>query len=193
MRGSSLFIEINRFLLTPLSADYRQADMTTQPRVAEWVALVLKSAVMGPLYAIGSVFVLLGRFNEGVTKLFRAKERARRREIECNPLFNYGAESSLRNTFSSDSFSHYFQKLDGDFYTKVLEHQILDGIVEFLDEHNIDTSEIRERRTTILNSGVIVQGGDVKAESLAVGAGATAVKTQTAAPKKHAAAKGAAA
>jgi hypothetical protein len=52
--------------------------------------------------------------------------------------------------------------------------------VTFLDEHDIDTSEIRERRALILNSGIIVQGGDVTAESLAVGAGATAVKTQPA-------------
>jgi hypothetical protein len=64
----------------------------------------------------------------------------------------------------------------------MLEHAILDGIITFLDEHQIDTSGLRERQTMILNSGIIVQGGDVKAESLAVGAGAQAVKTQ-AAPK----------
>jgi len=52
-------------------------------------------------------------------------------------------------------------------------------LVEFLDDHNIDTSDLKERQTTILNSGVIVQGGDVNAESLAVGPGAEAIKNVT--------------
>ena len=43
--------------------------------------------------------------------------------------------------------------------------------------HGIETSDLKERQTTILNSGVIVQGGDVNAESLAVGSGSQAVKT----------------
>jgi len=158
----------------------------SQPRV-----LVKFSNLTGPAYAIFSLLFLLSRLNEGLMDLFDSKGRQRRREIESNPLYNYGAQSSLRYAFSSDSFLHYFQKLDGEFYTKVLEHQVLDGIIDFLDMHNIDTSEIRERRTTILNSGVIVQGGDIKAESLAVGSGAMAVKSQTASTRQKAKEKGA--
>ncbi len=189
LRGSTLFVEINRFLLTPLLPKYREADRLAPPSMAGHVAHLVKSLVVGPFYAIGSVILVLARFSEGLAKLFGTRERERRRMIACNPQYNYGAQSSLRYGLGSDSFSHYFQKLDGDFYTKVLEHQILDGIVDFLDEHNIDTSEIRERRTTILNSGVIVQGGDVKAESLAVGSGATAMKSQAGPRKKRAAAR----
>jgi hypothetical protein len=62
------------------------------------------------------------------------------------------------------------------YYTKVLERVILSSIITFLDAHHIDTSDLRERQTMILNSGIIVQGGDVKAESLAVGVGAQAFK-----------------
>ena len=188
LRGSSLFVEINRFLLTPLFSKYRSADSIAKPRFAARAGEFITAFIVGPLYAVASPFLIPGRLNEGLEHLFDTKNRKRRREIEDNPLFNYGASASLRYTFSSDSFSHYFQKLDGDFYTKVLEHQILDAIVDFLDDHNIDTSEIRERRTTILNSGVIVQGGDVKAESLAVGSGATAVKSAST-PKKGRAGK----
>ena len=193
LRGSSLFVEINRFLLTPLSAEYHAADSLAQPSFAEFFTRFIKSVIIGPLFACFAALLLFAKFNEFLEHLFNTKNRRRRKEIECNPLYNYGAQASLRQMLSSGYFSHYFQKLDGDFYTKVLEHQILDSVVDFLDEHNINTSEIRERRTTILNSGVIVQGGDVRAESLAVGAGATAVKSQSSAPKRRPAVKGAAA
>jgi len=193
LRGNSLFVEINRFLLAPLSTECRAVDKLVRPRWKDHIAQLVKSVIAGPLYLIGSVFLVLAKLYEAVETLFDAKNRRRRQEIEANPLYNYGAQTSLRQMFTGDSFSHYFQKLDGDFYSKVLEHQILDAVVDFLDERNIDTSEIRERRTTILNNGVIVQGGDVKAESLAVGAGATAMKSEGSHSRKKTTAKGAAA
>jgi hypothetical protein len=135
------------------------------------------SLVTGPIYGVVAPLLLLGRFQEGLTDLFGTKERHRRRDIEEHPQFDYGAGQGFRSAFSSDRFDHYFQKADGDFYTKVLERVILSSIITFLDAHQIDTYDVRERQTMILNSGIIVQGGDVKAESLAVGAGAQAFKT----------------
>jgi len=116
-----------------------------------------------------------------VTRILREKfgigeEGNRRKAIEKNPLFNYGAVTSLRQALSSGDYGHYFQKMDGDLYNKLFEHEVLDSLVEFLDAHGIDTSDLKERQNTILNNGVIVHGGDVKAESLAVGAGSHAVK-----------------
>jgi hypothetical protein len=64
-------------------------------------------------------------------------------------------------------------------YIKILERTILDAIIEFLDEHNIETSDIKQRQTTILNSGVIVHGGNVTAETLAVGEGSKATTWRT--------------
>jgi hypothetical protein len=63
--------------------------------------------------------------------------------------------------------------LDKEMYVKVFEKQLLFAVKGFLDAHNIDTSDIQERQTTILNSGVIVQGGEINAEALAVGTGAS--------------------
>ncbi len=56
---------------------------------------------------------------------------------------------------------------------------MLEELVAFLDDQGIDTSDLRERSTTILNSGILVQGGDVRADSLAVGANAQATTTKT--------------
>ena len=176
LRGNSLFVELKRYLLTPISENYREVDKIPHLSFRSLGALILSSIIAGPFLALFSPVVLLLKVYKGIQKISDTEGRERRKEISDNPLFDYGADTSIRQKFSSDKFTHYFQKIDGDFYIKTLEREILDEIVCFLDDHNVDTSDIKERQTTILNSGIIVQGGDVKAESLAVGAGAQASK-----------------
>ncbi|MBS1853720.1 MAG: twin-arginine translocase TatA/TatE family subunit [Acidobacteria bacterium] len=173
-RGHSLFVEIKRFLLTPLADGYRKVDSLGDADARGVLALLVASPIAGIFYPIYSAIMLTARFSEWLNRLFDSEGRRRRRMIRNSPLYNYGTQSTLRQQLSSDSFVHYFQKLDGDFYSKMLERAILDEIVAFLEDHHIDTSDIRERQNVILNSGIIVQGGDVKAESLAVGTGAQA-------------------
>lgn len=75
-----------------------------------------------------------------------------------------------------NAYRRYFQKLDKEMHLKILERQILDTIVRFLDARNIDTSDLKERQTTILNNGLVVSGsGSIQAESLAVGPQAQAL------------------
>jgi hypothetical protein len=178
LRGDNLFVEIRRFLLTPIADKYRSVDKYLPPRFTDIVTLLFESAVIGPVACVVSPVIMYVKLLEGVAKLFDSKGRARRKLISRNPQYDYGTPTSARQMFSTDRFLHYFQKVDGDFYIKVLEHAILDEIVTFLDERNIDTSEIKDRQTTILNSGIIVQGGDVKAASLAVGSGAQSQNVQ---------------
>ena len=92
--------------------------------------------------------------------------------------FNYGSRSSLREDVSSSLYGHYFQKLDKEMYVQVFEKQLLEALVNFLSDHNIDTSDIQERKSTILNTGIIMKGGELKADSLAVGSEAKSSLTQ---------------
>ena len=68
----------------------------------------------------------------------------------------------------------YFQMLDKEMHSKVVRQQLLDVLISFLDEHGVDTSEIKDRGSHILNNGVIVSGDTINAESFAVGEGAQA-------------------
>ncbi len=176
-RGQSLFIEISRYLLAPIAEDHRKIDSLTSPKFRDLAGLVVLSLIAGPLSVIGSPFSLLFRLQHAMEQMFRTRERARQREIQDNPLFDYGAEQPIRETYSSSRFIHYFQKIDGDCYNKLFDGQVLNAICDFLHAHHIDTSDLKERQNVIMNSGIIVQGGDVRAESLAVGTGASASKT----------------
>jgi len=174
-QGNILFVETTRFLLTPLADEYRKVDVLLARNLRESLATMFyESVFIGPLYALCSQFMLFAKLIEGMQS-----ERQKRRLIKENPLFNYGVDQSIRERYSSKSFDHYFQKLDGRMYLQVLEKDILDATITFLDEHNINTSDIKERQTAILNTGVIVQGGDLNAQSLAVGTGSQAVVAQT--------------
>lgn len=170
----SLFVEASWSVLTPVQDKYHEADrLLPQPtagqvlrlgRQAAWAFLPLTARAPGTVVAAA------------VSPVHRVRrDRAERRAIRADLTFDYGASVSVRELASDRDFQRYFQHLDKDMYLKIVEKRVLDSVVAFLDERGIDTAELVERSTTILNNGVMVSGnGRVQAETMAVGAGATA-------------------
>ncbi|WP_328834629.1 hypothetical protein [Streptomyces europaeiscabiei] len=56
--------------------------------------------------------------------------------------FHYGAEFSLREKSSHWHIYRYLQALDRELYAKTIEHRVLDALVHFLEDHNIDSSPV---------------------------------------------------
>src|SRR5579863_320587 len=166
--GQSLFVEANYFLLTPVKEKYYKID-TIEPTVSlrKVGELLAQSAVTMPVHWLLSPFKLLSTIAHPLQR--GSEHAATRRAIRENPSFDYGAESSMRVQGSSKEYRQFFQKLDREMYVKIVERQILESIIDFLDSKNIDTTDLREQRTMILNTGVMVSGGSVNAENLAVG------------------------
>lgn len=192
-RGNNLFVETRRFVLTPLDYKYRAIDRMVPMEWQEILGTIIAGALVGPIMALASPFWVFGEISRLFHEMTSQEDRHRREQIEKNPQYNYGATTSLRQALSSGVYGHYFQKMDGDLYNKLFEREVLDSLIEFLDARGIDTSDLRERQTTILNTGVMVQGGDVNAESLSVGAGSRAMKKVQGVLASKAEAKGAAA
>jgi hypothetical protein len=94
--------------------------------------------------------------------------------IRCNPMYNYGVDQSIREWAASSQYRMHFQKLDKEMHIKTIEQNLLDAIIDFLDEHDVDITSLRERQTAILNNGVIVTGGSIQADNMAVGKQAAA-------------------
>lgn len=198
LRGNNLFSEYTTYLLTPLAEEYRELDISRKEiEKTHWYTPILKfigkiivRIILVPFSLLMGIFLPAELVSEFIGKIFDKSEEKREEaimeEIEQNPLYDWGANSSVRQLVSNHHFERYFQMLDEDMYNKIIERTILDSIVEFLEEHNINVSDIRERRTTILNSGVIVQGGDVNADVLAVGEGAQAQQSNTPATMREA-------
>jgi len=163
-----LFIEASYFILTPVKSEYQEVDSIDLGITVQKVLRVLGSSVLSTIIIWPiSVFRILFKIIEPFCSW--RKRRKMRKIIKETPNFNYGAVTSLREEASSPVYTQYFQKLDKEMYIKIIERQMIDSIVDFLDSKNIDTSDLKERRSEILNNGIIVSGGSIKATNLSVG------------------------
>ncbi|MGC9540290.1 hypothetical protein [Streptomyces sp. UG1] len=163
-----LFIEGSSSLLAPVRERYRISDqLLDSPTFRQWWALVSQAGLRAPLLLVGSPFSvaagLFGPFTQ------HGKQRRQAQEIR-HRTFNYGASFSIRDAASDQLYYRYFQQLDRELYAKTVEHRVLDALVEFLEDHNIDTDELIQRQTTINNTGLYA-GGDVTLHGSAVGVG----------------------
>jgi hypothetical protein len=171
--GGNLFVEASSFLLPPLREKYHKVDnLRASPDFAGAADLVLKATIgTVPVLLLAPVHVLVRLMSRLTGWLDR---RSMRRTIKANPTFDYGATTSVRQSGMSPNYRRYFQRLDSEMYVKIVQQRLLDAIIQFLDEHDVDISDLVERQTTILNNGVMLSGGSIQAESLAVGTGARA-------------------
>jgi hypothetical protein len=162
-----LFVELSRFVLTPLRPEFRRVD-GIDPE------MTLRQALSMAGRALARTLPLWLRSPSPILRpLFRLRREARRlRRVKRDYFFDYGAPATALDRARSTQYTRYFQMLDREMYVKVLERCVLDTIVDFLDRHDVDTSELTERRETIINNGIMVPGGSVKAHNIAVGEGA---------------------
>jgi hypothetical protein len=172
LRGNSLFVELTRSLLTPIDDQYRKIDQIPMPTLGYRYNWITGSILVAAFSVVGSLFNLLSMIKTYFSDLLDLAGKAHRKKINTDPTYSYGFEESLRSEISSRNYFHYYQKMDKEMYEKMCDRQILNAVVDFLDSRDIDTSDIKERQSSILNTGIIVNGGDVKAQSLAVGEGA---------------------
>jgi hypothetical protein len=166
IKGPMLNIENHIRVLQPIRLDYRKIDDLTTPNAGKRIAQFAGYTVLAPIIGIVECFQLLGLGRAGAQA--RKLEKEQRNKIEEQARFNYGATLSLRESFAASIYDHFFEKSDREMYVQAIQKQLLDGIINFLDSRNIDTSDLREQRTYIINSGLIVHGG-LQAGAVAVG------------------------
>ncbi|MBC8642861.1 hypothetical protein IAG25_39425 [Caballeronia sp. EK] len=176
MLGNDLFIECRSFLLLPIWKYYSPLEdlpnwrgLTYHTKVfAKFLLASPISWLSGPIEVLSAV----GRTYEQMKwSLFGHPEDKLKRK---NASYNYGNNASLRERFASNRYNSYFQMVDKDMSAKTCQYILINSIVDFLASKGIATDEIKERRTQIFNSGVIVSGGTVTTQQLAVGTGAVA-------------------
>jgi hypothetical protein len=164
IRNGRLFCELSDFLLAPLKSELHRIDgQGAQIELRHVLAIVGRSLLATPWLSLRApriVFKPLGR----------SRKRAKRAKlVERDPFFDYGAACTALDRVRSTNYSRYFQRLDKEMYVKVLERTVLDTIADVLDRHGVDTAELAERRSTIINNGIMMGGGSIQGGNLAVG------------------------
>lgn len=175
--NDNLFTEVRFFLLPPLKEKY--LELKNLPLVAtkkEIIGDITRSVFAGS-YSWFIVVARVAAFIQGGFLAENARRKAWRREVESNRLYNYGWENSLREKWSSLAFERYFQKIDKDVALKLVTGEILSSLQIYLSERNISTEQFSQTTTKIINEGVMISGGEIKADSFAVGKGAKIAKS----------------
>ncbi|MFL6120580.1 hypothetical protein [Actinophytocola sp.] len=77
---------------------------------------------------------------------------------ESGKITDWGARISIRDLAASDQTHHFFQDVDQDKYTKLIERRVMDTIITLLKTHKLDVREYRTRQTAILNLEITKSG-----------------------------------
>jgi hypothetical protein len=155
--GKNLFVELSHSLLTPVIDRYQEVDhLLPQPTFRQLAKVARQTILSAPVKFFVAPFAVTRAIFAPVRRSRHRKHQ--QREITTARRFNYGPIMSPREAVSDTRYQRYFQQLDKALYSKVVEKRFLDAIVSFLDEKGIDTSELIQRQTTILNEGVYIAG-----------------------------------
>jgi hypothetical protein len=174
--GPFLHIRTEYFLLPPLQEIYYEVNAIHPNLETGMIWQLLKTSIataprqwiLSPVELFKSLLLPLQHQIELVSI---------RKQIRKNRSFDYGAKNSFRQDASASLQRRYFDSLDADMHATIIERQILESMVEFLDKKNIDLIELKKQQTTILNNGVFMTGGTLNAENVAVGDNAKAETT----------------
>lgn len=191
--GHSIFVEGSTHLVTPIEDLNRTVEhLYTEISLLQIAKRIAYAVAWSFVYVWWSPANVLYRLIHPVYRFFG--NLLQDWLISEDLAFDYGATKSLREMAAgSFLYRRYGQKLDGDMTQKILEQTALDALVAFLDEHGVDTSDLKERETTLLNNGVIMSGGKINAEAFSVGSGARSIMSKIRRNRKKAAAAGIAA
>jgi hypothetical protein len=171
---SNLFLEASYFLLAPPKRSFFRIDEADpRLRIGTISRILSRSLILSWFVLIGAALRLIAAVQAPIAHW--AERRSIRRRMRRNPRFNVGAVTSIRELGMENYYRVYFQQLDKEQHVKTVEQCTIDAIIEFLGAHNIDTSDIKDRRSTILNNGVIVSGGTLNADAMSVGDNAKAI------------------
>lgn len=166
-REKSLFVEMTTLVLPPIASKYRILEqLPSKISFSRFILLAQTSFLTTIIQLPKAIFYGFGFIATIKERLFA--ENILRKQIEENPLFDYGETKTLREETADTSLQNFYNSMDDEHLSKQIEKAFFENLIEFLNSKNIDTSELSQQEATIINHGLMVSG-DVQADKLAVG------------------------
>ncbi|MEV2220019.1 hypothetical protein AB0E01_09095 [Nocardia vinacea] len=181
--STSLFVESTYCMVPPLHRAYHEVDeLLLRPRPRQLLKLLWRSLLRLPRMWLRAVPNVLYQAFADVRR--RRKLARQQNEISQVFTFDHGALLSIREAASdlrvdkrgrSIGYHRYFQLLDQEMYTKILEKRVFETLAAFLAEKNIDPDELLRRGEQITNNSVTISGDATLLNSSIGGSTATTV------------------
>jgi hypothetical protein len=175
--GEVLYLRCDRRVLSPVSSAHHDVDRLTETTTGgQYLRLFAETIAELPGMIAGAPRRAIHR---GLLGWRHDQQLLRDRACAEEDLaFDYGARVSVREMASDPNYQNFFQAADTDKHFSIVTRLVLAAIVDFLDDHGVDTAEFRVQQMMILNQGIIQSGGVSVVGSQAVGTGAQATQTQ---------------
>jgi hypothetical protein len=157
----SLYLEWTSSMLLPLRDEYHAVDKLSSRFGSALASALGQGLVSTPMALASSPFMVLHRLNRWFTAWRRRSHQLD--QILARRNFDYGARTSIREEAMGASFRRYFVSLDSEMYTKVIQLRLLKHIFDFLELHDLDTSDFAAQQTNINNSQTYNVSGSVGA------------------------------
>ncbi|MET8830612.1 hypothetical protein ABZX40_34915 [Streptomyces sp. NPDC004610] len=173
--GRTLHLHCDNHVLSPVAARYHLVDRLRGPLSRDDERGLL-------LAALPRTGRALYRAPRAALRHLRFEHRHNRRMLdeltamEQDPVYDFGARVSVRELGLSPEYHNYFQVVDATRIVATVQRHTLAAIRAFLDARGYDTTDFRSQQQTILNQGLIQQGGTSIIGNQAIGAGATATQ-----------------
>jgi hypothetical protein len=166
VQGKVLYVELHITGLLPCDERYRVVDQLDGTSLGR----VLRDAAEGLLSAptvVASAPVGLWRAGSDVLGLTAARSSATAR---LKKGFDYGALIGLREIGEAPDIRDHMRTQDIIKYGRMIERRVIDAVLDFLEDKNVDVTEYRQRFVMILNAGAIAaNGGTVNVGGDAIG------------------------
>jgi hypothetical protein len=162
LQGETLYVEFTSCVLPPTPERYHVFGNGVSKEQAVFLGVVRGIAAL-PFELLRSPFDAIREISRGVSGASRSGTKV--------GAGDHGAVAGIRELGTDIYEQNYFQYRDSVKYIEILERQILDALLDYLRENNVDVSELDERANTIVNNGVINYG---KMQTAAAGAGSSA-------------------
>jgi hypothetical protein len=146
VQGRSLYLELTTTALSPCRDAYRVVDSVEGNGAAAWLR-ALRTGLLETPRTIWRAPLTLARalINLALASAGAAATGGIARG------YDYGARIGVRELGSRDDPRNLVQLQDVEKYPRLIERRVLASVLDFLDEHDIDTSEYRARAAVVLN------------------------------------------
>ncbi|GIE75226.1 hypothetical protein Aph02nite_11760 [Actinoplanes philippinensis] len=154
VQGRSLYLEMTTTVLPPCDERFRIVDSVDGHGAAAWwravktgVADAPRAIWRAPVHLASTLINMVAGQSSGQAAVTRG--------------FDYGARVGIRELGSDTDVRYLAQSQDIAKYHKLIERRVFASVLDYLDSHDIDTSEFRSRAASVLNiSGGVFASAD---------------------------------
>lgn len=150
VQGRSLYLEFTSAALPPCDERYRVVDQLDFLSRTEYLRTVGAALLDAPQTVGRAPYHLL---RAGWHELLRADWAGSRQRGDQPAGYDFGARFSVRERGSAKDTRNHIQTQEILKYQRIIERRLLAAVFDFLQDHDVDITEYRQRALTVLNSG----------------------------------------